>query len=60
MRRLPLLPLTSANGNMDVLVEFDNHVHHLVDERAAKDAGKTMKDVLFAEWRVNNPPSPPS
>jgi hypothetical protein len=65
MRRLPLPPSSSSSsssssqGNMDVLVGFQNPVPHLVDGRMAKEAGKTMRDVLFAQWRASHPPSPP-
>jgi hypothetical protein len=60
MRRLPLPPSTSSHGNKDILVEFDNPVLHLVDGRAAKDVGIAIRDVLFEDWRLSNPPSPPS
>ena len=33
---------------------FDNLVSHLPDGNVAKEAGKAIKDELFAEWRVNN------
>jgi hypothetical protein len=60
MRRLPLPPSTSTSESTDLLVGFDNPVHHLADGRAAKEAGKVVRDALFEAWCRNNPPSPPS
>jgi hypothetical protein len=59
LRRLPLPPSTSFEGNRDSLCRFDNPVPHSVDGRVAKDVGTAMRDVLFAQWHISNPPSPP-
>jgi hypothetical protein len=56
MRKLPLLPSTSTEGNKDMLMGFHNAIPHSADGRAAKEASKTIKDDLFAGWRINNPP----
>jgi hypothetical protein len=58
--KLPLPPSTLAQRSHDNLVGFTNPVPHLVDGRAAKDAGTAVRDVLFEGWRLSNPPSPPS
>jgi hypothetical protein len=59
MRKLPLPTSISTQENRDVLVGFHNPVPHSSDGNAAKEAGKAMRDELFAHWRGNNPPSPP-
>jgi hypothetical protein len=60
LRKL-LVPISiSSQENRDTLLGFDNPVPHLPDGNATKEAGKTMRDELFAEWRLNNPPSPPT
>jgi hypothetical protein len=59
MKKLPLPISISTQENTNILVGFDNPVLHLPSGNSAKEAGKAMRDELFAEWRVNNPPSPP-
>jgi hypothetical protein len=59
MRRLPIPITISIQRNKNILEEFDNPIPHLADGRTAKEVGKAMRDYLFAEWHVNNPPSPP-
>ena len=58
-KKLPLPNFISIKDSNDILMGFDNLVLYLADGRVVKEARTAMKDDLFVEWHLNNPPSLP-
>jgi hypothetical protein len=59
IRQLSIATIIPIKSNNDLLMGFEDPVPYLTDGGATKGAGKAMKDDLFVEWPVKNPPSPP-